>query len=280
MKANLIMETYKILIVDDMIENISIISSALEQATDNYNLYQALNAHNAFNTALKRKPNLIITDWDMPSMSGIQLIKKLKKEKLTKDIPVIMATGVNLSSHDLETALEAGAIDYIRKPIDKIELTARVRSVLELDRYKKQLIKKKNKELAENTLFLVRNNSFNLKIKEKLQKLFINLKSNKLLISNIISEIDEKIQTDSWYRFELAFESSHGGFKKILLNKFPKLTTGEIKLCTLVKLELSNKDIAVAMCQTNESIRVARTRLRKKLKLPSGENLQSFIVSL
>ena len=130
------MKTYKILIVDDMIENISVISSALESAEgDIYNLYQSANAETAFIIAEKRQPDLIITDWDMPGTNGIALIKNLKGNKNTKAIPVIMATGIMLSPTDLKEALEAGAVDYIRKPVDKIELLARVRSVLELDSY-------------------------------------------------------------------------------------------------------------------------------------------------
>ncbi len=268
------MKNYKILIVDDMLDNISVISSALEKT---YKLYQSLNGKTAFEIAVKRKPDLIITDWDMPKMNGIELIRKLKTHDQTKNIPIIVATGVMLSSNDLRTALEAGAVDYIRKPLDKIELTARVRSVLELDFYKKQLIDNKNKELAENTLFLVRNNKFNQTLKEKLNKINILSQKDKNTLANIMSEIDSKIKTDSWYRFELVFNSAHGKFKKKLLNKFPTLNPAEIKLCILLKLEMTTKDMSVALYQKSESVRVARNRLRKKLNIQPEINLISFI---
>ncbi len=273
------MKTYKILIVDDLIENISIMSSALEQAEDSYSLYQSIDVEIAFSIAKKRQPSLIITDWDMPHISGIEFIKILKNEETTKDIPIIMATGIMLSSKDLKTSLEAGAVDYIRKPIDKIELLARVRSVLELDSYKKQIIERKNKELAENSLFLVRNNNFNSKIKEQLRSLKLSKQDN-VTVTKIIDEIDNKIKTDSWYRFELAFDSAHSKFKKKLLTSFPKLSPINIKLCILLKLEMSTKDIAVATYQKPESVRVARNRLRKKLNLSPEINLISFIAKI
>jgi signal transduction histidine kinase len=83
-------------------------------------------------------PDLIITDWEMPGMSGIDLIKKLKNNKMTFDIPVIMCTGVMTSSKNLMTARNVGAADYIRKPIDKIELLAITKANLHLaDNYRK-----------------------------------------------------------------------------------------------------------------------------------------------
>ena len=270
---------FKILLVDDSVDNLKEMVSIFKEYCPKYDIYQTNNPASAVELAKAIKPHLIITDWEMPDVSGIQLVKKLKSEERTKEIPIIMDTGIMLSSEYLQTALEAGAIDYIRKPIDKIELIARVRSVLELDSYKKQIIETKNIELTENTLFLVRNNSFNIKIKNQLTKLNTST-TNKLIVRKIIGKIDEKIQTDSWYRFELAFSSVHNDFKVNLINKFPKLTPTEIKLCLLLKLDLSNKDIAIAMVQTDESIRVARTRLRKKLELPVATNLLSFFSNI
>jgi len=275
------MITYKILIVDDMIENISVISSALESSENNvYNLYQSGDAETAFIIAKKRQPDLIITDWDMPGTNGIELIKKLKSHKNTKAIPVIMATGIMLSPNDLKIALEAGAIDFVRKPVDIIELLARVRSVLELDFYKKKLIEKKNKELAENTLMLVRNNSFNKKIKYFLQQIYLSNAEDKQLAENLIKEINGKIHDDSWLNFELTLDSTHVNFKQVLLSKFPKITPAELKICILLRLEMSNKEIADAIYHTPQSVRVTRTRIRKKLNLPAGANLISFLVKL
>ncbi len=78
---------------------------------------------------------LINLDWELPVMNGIDAIRTLKKNKSTHAIPVIMCTGVMMTSEDLQTSFNAGAIDYIRKPVDKTELIARTRSILMLSEY-------------------------------------------------------------------------------------------------------------------------------------------------
>jgi len=124
------MKTYKILVVDDEINYIKSIVQSLIESKEPYILYQALNGKLAFKIATSELPDLIITDWEMPEMTGIELIVKLKQHELTSEIPVVMCTGVMTNSENLHTALMSGAVDFIRKPIDKIELIARVKSML------------------------------------------------------------------------------------------------------------------------------------------------------
>lgn len=123
-------DAYTILIVDDEPENLEIIVNYAEDSGEPYHILQSLNAATAFDIARKEQPHLVITDWDMPGENGIDFVKKLKGDDQTSDIPVIMCTGVMTSSENLRTAFEAGAVDFIRKPIDKIELISRMRSML------------------------------------------------------------------------------------------------------------------------------------------------------
>ena len=121
------MQKSKILIVDDELYHLETIIEIIE-AEDTYRILQAFGGKLALKIAEKEIPDLIITDWEMPEMDGIELIRLLKKGASTMDIPVIMCTGIMTSSENLKTALDAGATDYIRKPIDKIELIARMRA--------------------------------------------------------------------------------------------------------------------------------------------------------
>lgn len=271
----------KILIVDDLVENIQIIISTFEKYEKDYVLYQATDGELAFMIAKKTKPDLIISDWDMPNMNGIELIKRLKKDKDLKGVPVIMATGVMTTVKHLQTALEAGAADYIRKPVDEVELVARTRSALNLAEYNKKILEQKNKELIENTLFLIRNNKFNVQITEKLNEIANEISSdNKIahkMLSEITKDIDKKIKTDGWKRFEMAFNDVHEDFYKSLLDEFANLTSAEIKLSAFLKLGLNTKDIASVLFITPESVKVSRSRLRKKLGLSADVNLQTFI---
>ena len=142
----------KILIVDDESTHLEIIVDVLEEEGSVHRILQAFNGEVAFTIAEKEVPDLIITDWDMPQMDGIQLLYHLKSSEKTKDIPVIMCTGVMTSSENLETALNAGAVDYIRKPVDRIELVARTRANLRLsENYKK--IKRMNQ--TKNKFFSI-----------------------------------------------------------------------------------------------------------------------------
>ena len=275
------MKNYRILLVDDLFENLETIVNIFDEHHPEYTIYQTGKSKYAFEIARKEIPDLIITDWDMPGLNGIDLIKLLKKGNRTRDIPIIIATGIKLTSEDLKMALEAGAVDYVRKPIDPVELLARTNSALMIANYFKQSIDAKNHELTENALYLIKNNEFNIEITKKLQLLNDmagknNEAVNKLL-NEIISDIDYKIKGDSWHRFNLAFETVHVNFNKNLMDQFPDLTPTELKLCAFLRLGMNTKDIASVLYQSPDSIKVARSRLRKKLGLPQDRNLLTFL---
>ncbi len=155
------MKIYTILIADDKIENLQIIEAALLETNIEHKLIMVVNGKMLVDFAEKRIPDLIITDWEMPEMDGIEAVKELKRRDTTKNIPVIMCTGKMTDSDHLKTALDAGAIDYIRHPIDRVELQARVTSMLKLSDYyrtiKEQntiLIQQKEKIKEQQTLII------------------------------------------------------------------------------------------------------------------------------
>jgi len=274
----------KILLVDDDPHVINRIVDILSKEKTSYDFYQANNGDVAYRIAENKIPDLIITDWDMPFVNGIELIKKLKENSSVKEIPVIMATAVMQTSKDLKCALEAGAADYIRKPIDEIELIARVQSVIKISEYNKKIIENKNREIAENALMLIRNNKFNIqiirKLKELHEKLSVKDDETENLFEFIINSINEKVKQDSWQKFELIIKSNNNDFTENLLKKFPNLTNSEIKLSTFIKLGMNTKEIASVLFQSNDSVKVARSRLRKKINLNSEQNLSAYLSSL
>ncbi len=142
------MENPRILIVDDEMMHLDAIMDIVEDAGCNCEIFTALNGKTALEIAQKEMPDLIISDWEMPEMNGIELIKHLKNKTKTIDIPIIMCTGIMTTSENLETALNVGAVDYVRKPVDKIELTARIKANLHLaEKYSE--VKKLNKTLTD-----------------------------------------------------------------------------------------------------------------------------------
>jgi two-component system, sensor histidine kinase and response regulator len=132
------MNPHTILVADDQPDNLKTIVEYLKDSGAQHEILIAPNGKIACEIADEKLPDLIITDWEMPEMNGIETIHYLKKGDKTRDIPIIIATGVMTSAENFRTALEAGAVDFIRKPIDKTELIARVKSMLDLsDSFKK-----------------------------------------------------------------------------------------------------------------------------------------------
>ena len=83
----------------------------------------------AFECLAHQLPDLILLDWMLPGASGLELARRLKRDELTRDVPIIMLTARG-EEEDKVTGLEAGADDYITKPFSPRELQARIRAVL------------------------------------------------------------------------------------------------------------------------------------------------------
>ncbi len=159
-------ESYTILVVDDERANLMVLMELLANMGENYRVISAPNGKIACDLALSKQPDAIVMDWEMPEMDGVEALKKLKLNPETSDIPVIMATAVRTDTANVIEALEAGASDYIRKPIETLELKARVKSALTLSSSLK-LIKAQNKQLS-NTLQQLQSSHLQLTQSEKM----------------------------------------------------------------------------------------------------------------
>lgn len=116
-----------ILIVDDEAAIREMIAAALEMA--GYHCIEAADAQAAHAHVVDQQPDLILLDWMLPSTSGIELARRLKRESLSAEIPIIMLTAKSEEDHKVQ-GLEAGADDYITKPFSPRELVARLKAVL------------------------------------------------------------------------------------------------------------------------------------------------------
>lgn len=290
------MKNYKILVVDDDIASLTIHIEYLIDAEKQYEILQANSGKLALKIIDKVKPDLILLDWEMPDISGLDVIREIRKNEETKDIAVIVITGMMTSSNNLQEALESGAIDFMRKPVDKIEFNARVRSMLKLiEFYNTQIeneieinnllndkIDFKNRELVSNTLLLAKQNTETIKIIEEIQA-FNKVKipnEFKLLINQTLNALRSNVDQNIWEDFKLRFENVHPKFLKHLLNDVPSLSPTEQKLSILLKLNLSSKEIAEILSIQVDSVKTARSRLRKKLPISNENNLTSYLSSL
>ena len=138
-------KTYKILIVDDMPENIYILKEALR---GEYRIVAALSGAKALQLAYSDKPpDLILLDIMMPEMDGYEVLKCLRKDARTRDLPVIFITAKDQDADEAE-GLRLGAVDYIAKPFSPSIVRARVATHLKLKNFHDEL-RKKDVQLIE-----------------------------------------------------------------------------------------------------------------------------------
>ena len=107
----------RVLVVDDELPNRLYLRKLLEARE--CEVFDASDGAAALEIALKKQPDLILADIIMPEMDGFELCGRLRDEARTRHIPIIMVTA-DASSRTLQSAFEAGAIDYLKKPIRKV----------------------------------------------------------------------------------------------------------------------------------------------------------------
>ncbi|MYL57734.1 response regulator [Virgibacillus halodenitrificans] len=120
--------TSNVLIVDDDPVNLKILCKLLDE---NYHLGTARNGEEALNRLTDKQWDLIISDVMMPNMSGYQLTREIRKQYTVSELPILLLTARN-QTEDIHTAFDAGANDYIAKPVDRVELLSRVKSLIDL----------------------------------------------------------------------------------------------------------------------------------------------------
>jgi putative two-component system response regulator len=136
----------KILIIDDLKENIELISQILYNPEEPYQIITANNGYDAIKKVNEISPDLIILDVVMPGLNGFEVCKKLKSDHRTRLIPVVMITALG-SQKDRIKGLEVGVDDFLSKPFNIYELIARVKNLLKLHSYISEL------EHAEQVIF-------------------------------------------------------------------------------------------------------------------------------
>ena len=115
-----------VLVVDDEEAIRDMIQFALEKS--GMGVQTASSAHEALLSINDSRPDIILMDWMMPGVSGLELTRRLRKDPYTEDIPIIMLTA-KVTEDDKVAGLEAGTDDYVVKPFSPRELLARIKAV-------------------------------------------------------------------------------------------------------------------------------------------------------
>ncbi len=169
--------SYKVLVIDDDDFTSMQIKLTLESDDSNYQVLLTKDGKQGIQVALSQLPNIILLDIHMPVIDGLECLKMLKGNSVTADIPVIMIT----SSENIEKAITQGAIDFIRKPVEKLELLVRVRTTLNM----------------HSLLYNLRKQSEELEIQKNILEIE-KKKSDDLLLNILPYEIAEQLKNKGY----------------------------------------------------------------------------------
>ncbi len=128
--------TARVLVVDDVEANVKLLEAKL--SSEYFEVLQAYNGRTALEIADAELPDMILLDVMMPRMDGFEVCRQLKANPRTADVPVVMVTALSDVANRLR-GLEAGADDFLTKPVNDIALFARVRSLVRLKRMMEEL---------------------------------------------------------------------------------------------------------------------------------------------
>lgn len=125
----------RILIADDNEQNCELLEAYL--ISSECEISMAFDGQETLDKVAEVQPDLILLDIMMPRMSGYEVCKQLKEEEATVDIPILMVTALN-EMGDIEKAVDAGCDDFLTKPVNRLELTTRVKSLLRVRHLKNE----------------------------------------------------------------------------------------------------------------------------------------------
>ena len=128
-----------LLLVDDNEQNVELLQAYLEALPcKTLTAYDGQEAMDIIDDPDQPTPDLVLLDVMMPRMSGFEVCQKLKEDPKTRAIPVMMVTALN-ELGDIERGVEAGTDDFLTKPVNKLELLTRVKSLLRVRHLKREL---------------------------------------------------------------------------------------------------------------------------------------------
>ena len=122
----------RVLVVDDLAANVDLLNVLLTR--EGYTVFTASDGEEALDIVASRHPDLVLMDVMMPKLSGYEVCERLKQNPATRLTPVVLITALHEREHKIR-GINAGADDFLTKPVDAHELRARARSLVRLKRY-------------------------------------------------------------------------------------------------------------------------------------------------
>jgi len=290
----------QILIINDSQAAITVQKALLEKA--GYKIQSELKSLNIIETFHNIHMELIILDWHVPNKDEMEVLKEIRSYSELDNIPVIIISEIYNNTFDLKTAFEFGAWDYLKKPIDEIELEARIANAFRLVDYH---IKKMNilSALKNIDIKISKNNADLLQLEldmkdREMITVAINIIQNKKFIASLKFDLfEENIKFDiqqirhlkkifnkyesiskslNWDLFEKRYIELDSNFYNNLSTEFTLLTWGELRLCGLFRIGFSIKEIAALNYSNYDAVRKSVYRIRKKLGINENVDINLF----
>jgi len=170
----------RVLLVDDEAMNLTALTHILKS---DYTIYVEKDGQGCLDTARDLKPDLILLDILMPAMNGFEVIAALKKDDITRDIPVIFVTGLN-NAHDEEMGFVLGAADYVNKPFSSAVVKLRVKNQIQIINQMRQI---KNLSITDPLTELGNRRFFYSQLEQEWNR----AKRQQIPISLIVLDIDQ-----------------------------------------------------------------------------------------
>jgi tetratricopeptide (TPR) repeat protein/DNA-binding CsgD family transcriptional regulator len=211
-----------------------------------------------------------------------QRISRISTQALVTVLVLVFVAGGLLISRGqvkVRTARKLAETEKILSDQQKELLEAELKTKqLQQDQLKQEL-EFKNKELTTYTLNLIQKNEVLEELRTALEQQDKTIGQSS--INNILQKLKYSTHLDKeWDGFKRYFEQVHTGFFDSLVAQYPELSAADLKLCALLKLNLETKEMASLLGISPDSVKVSRSRLRKKLNLEAEQNLTLFLTAL
>lgn len=265
------------------------LSECYELSMDNVNALHALKKYTTlsdsiFNQENFRSINNLKISYEVEKKDAeIEILKKDKQiaELSKRNLTIIIIALVLIATIIILALRQKIKKDkQLRAEKEKLEEVERERVRLELENMQIE-IESKNRELTSYTLHLIQKNELLNELKSDLKNLRDRFTlDSKPKVASLVNRIQVAHDIDrEWENFKTYFEGVHLGFFDNLKMSNPDLSTSDLKLCALLRMNLENKQIAAILDIAPESVKIARHRLKKKLNVDRDEDLSSFLAS-
>ena len=196
-------------------------------------------------------------------------IERLKRNALLGGIGLLFLLSVIIINREIQRRKKAKLLHETEKKL----------GLLEQQRLKEQL-DHKNRELTSNALNMARKNEFLTQVNDQL----IQLNTSKEMTDEVLSlrnqlKIESQME-DNWEQFTAQFTETNPTFYTSLKEKYPELSKGELRMAALLRMNLSNKDIAHILNISDDGVKKARYRMRKKFDLQTDDSLEEVILGI